>query len=374
MMGTKKLLLLLLPLVYGLGILYKLQAQLPDTTTPYNVLFIAIDDLRPQLGCYGQSIMHTPHLDKLAEKGRLFNRHYVQVPTCGASRYALLTGRRPYLPAHLSNQAFRDLTSRTESEQPESFAHVFRRNGYKTASLGKISHYPDGKLFTYEGEGEGEWEMPFSWDKIWGPVGKWGTSWNAFFGYSNGENRNMQRGHYPAFERAAVPDTALPDGLTAEAAIQQLREWKDEPFLISVGFFKPHLPFTAPDRYWQLYDDLEIPLSPNPDAPMYVHPQSLNRNGEMFGNYKHEHKGGPGVRLPDDYARTLRQAYFAAVSYVDAQVGKVLDELEKLGWQKKPLSLSGGIMAGIWEIIPNGANIRLSNGHSGVPSLSRHQI
>ena len=145
----------------------------------------------------------------------------------------------------------------------------------------------------------------------------------------------MQRGHYPAFERAAVADTALPDGLIADAAIQQLREWKDERFLISVGFFKPHLPFTAPDRYWQLYDDIDIPLSPNPDAPMYVHPLSLNGNGEMFGNYKHEHKGGPGVRLPDEYARKLRQAYFASVSYVDAQVGRVLDELQRLGTGRK---------------------------------------
>ena len=296
------------------------------------MLFIAIDDLRPQLGVSGFEFMHTPNLDGLAATGRYFARHYVQAPTCGASRYSMLTGIRPHLPEHLNNNAFRNLMPREEPETPESIAHLFRRNGYYTAAIGKISHTPDGKLYSYEGEGDGAPEMPFSWDEATGPVGKWKTGWNAFFGYSDGSNRNMERGAYPAFERAAVPDTSLPDGVIAMDAVQKLREIKDRPFFLAVGFFKPHLPFTAPEKYWALYDDLEMDISPNPESPEGVLDASLHRSSEMFNNYgPHDSVGGAGVRIDDAHAHTLRQAYYASVSYVDAQVGKVLDELDALG-------------------------------------------
>lgn len=304
-----------------------------DEPSPPNVLFIAIDDLRPQLGASGLEYMVTPSLDRLAAEGRNFTRHYVQAPTCGASRYAMLTGTRPHLPEHLNNNAFQNLMAREETEMPESVAHLFRQNGYHTVAIGKISHYPDSKLYTYEGEGDGSAEMPFSWDEATGPVGKWGTAWNAFFGYSDGSNRNMERGAYPAYERAAVPDTSLPDGLIALDAVRTLRDVKDSdsPFFLAVGFFKPHLPFTAPEKYWALYDSLEIDISNNPESPEGVTAQSLHDSNEMFGNYgPHASIGGAGVRIDDAYARTLRQAYYASVSFVDAQVGKILDELDRL--------------------------------------------
>lgn len=298
---------------------------------PPNVLFLAVDDLRPQTGAYGESGMVTPNFDRFAAQSRLFERHYVQVPTCGASRYALLTGTRPSSAAHTRNDAIRDLLPKTEQKTPESFAHLFRRAGYRTVSIGKISHYVDGRIYSYAGEGEGEFEMPFSWDRRLMPYEKWGTAWNAFFGYADGSNRNMERGAYPPFEKADAPDTAYPDGLIAEQAAAQLRELQDEPFLLAVGFFKPHLPFTAPAKYWDLYDRAEIDISPNPDAPQGVNPASLHPGGEMFGNYRHDEEGGAGVRVSDDHARLLRRAYYASVSFVDAQVGKVLDELDRLG-------------------------------------------
>ena len=314
----------------------------PEPAAPPNILFIAIDDLRPQLGAYGESIMQTPNLDRLAAEGRLFTRHYVQVPTCGASRYALLTGTRPHLPEHLNNAAFENLLPREEQEQPESFAHLFRRNGYYTASIGKVSHTPDGRLFEYDGTGEGRLEMPFSWDKVWGPVGKWETGWNAFFGYADGSNRNMERGAYPAYESAAVPDTSYPDGLIAEEAIRTLREVGDRPFLLAVGFFKPHLPFTAPKKYWDLYDRHAIDLSPNPEAPDGIVEESLHPSNEMFRNYAHAVKGGAGVRIDDDQARLLRHAYYASVSFADAQAGKVLDELDRLGLRENTIVVVWG--------------------------------
>ena len=322
---------LLLSMTLGIGLSPSCQSPVKEKK-PYNVLFIAIDDLRPELNCYGAKHIISPNLDRLASQGRLFNNHFVQVPTCGASRHALLTGKRPITEAHLSNQALRTLLPKTESADAyETFAHVFRRNGYRTVSLGKIGHYVDGKIYEYNGEGEGEWEMPFSWDEQWGPIGKWGTAWNSFFAYSDGSNRNMKRGHYPAFEFEGEKDTDLPDGLTAEKAIEKLNELKDAPFFLGVGFFKPHLPFTAPKKYWDMYDSVEIALSPNPESPLEINESSLHGSGEMFGNYAHEEKGGKGVRISDEYAEKLRRSYFAAVSYADAQVGKVLNELERLG-------------------------------------------
>lgn len=306
-------------------------AQLsPERTAGMNVLFIAVDDLRPELGVYG-GYAKTPNLDRLAGEGVFFRRQYVQVPTCGASRYAMLTGQYPRTAAQLSNEAFAKLLPRVEQARPESFVELFRRNGYHTAAIGKISHYPDGRLYSYAGEGTGEREMPFSWDEVEGPIGKWGTAWNAFFGYADGSNRNEARGEKPAFESADVPDSGYPDGLTTEAAIQKLGELRGQKFFLAVGFFKPHLPFNAPRRYWDLYDSATIPLSPNPTAPEGINPGSLHDSREMFGSYAHPEQGGAGVVLSDDYARTLRHAYLAAVSYADAQVGRVLDELDRLG-------------------------------------------
>jgi arylsulfatase A-like enzyme len=307
-----------------------------------NVLFIAIDDLRPEVGVYGAAGIHTPNLDQLAADGLVFLRHYVQVPTCGASRYSMFTGQRPTSAAELSNEAFVNLLPKQEGERPESFAHLFRRNGYHTAAIGKISHYPDGRVYTYSGEGEGSLEMPFSWDEVQGPIGRWGTAWNAFFGYADGSSRQSSSTR-PAYEMAEVPDTGYPDGLIAEAAVRKLGELKDRPFLLAVGFFKPHLPFTSPKKYWDLYDRDSIALSPNPLAPEGINPGSLHGSGEFFNNYgSHPSRGGAGVRIDDDYARTLRHAYYAAVSYTDAQVGKVLDELDRLGLRENTIVIVWG--------------------------------
>jgi arylsulfatase A-like enzyme len=330
------------PIGFGIaGVLLALSACTSPEPEQYNVLFIAVDDLRPQLGAYGESYMVTPHLDKLANEGRLFKRHYVQVPTCGASRFSMLTGTRPSSRTHLRNDAFEALLPSVEEDRPESFVHLFRRAGYRTTALGKISHSPDGRLFSYAGEGAGAREMPFSWDEVGLPYEKWETAWNAFFGYADGSNRNENSDRRP-FEREAVADTAYPDGLIAQAAIEKLRAMDDQPFFLAVGFFKPHLPFTAPAQYWELYDPDTLPLAPNPDPPEAINPASLHASGEMFGNYRHTEEGGKGTRVSDEYARTLRHAYFASVSYVDAQVGKVLDELDSLGLREKTIVVVWG--------------------------------
>ena len=323
-------------------------AQLSTKSTAgMNVLFIAVDDLRPELGSYG-GLALTPNLDRLAAGGVRFDRQFVQVPTCGASRFAMLTGQYPRTTDHLSNEAFVKLLPREEGPRPESFAALFRRNGYRTVEIGKISHYPDGRVFTYAGGGQGQLEMPFSWSEVlpWSEIegsdAKWGTGWNAFFGYGDGSNRNQHPGEKPAFESADLPDSGYPDGRIADAAIRKLGELKGQRFMLAVGFFKPHLPFNAPRKYWDLYDSAAIPLSPNPGAPEGINPASLHPSSEMFGSYAHPQKGGAGIVLADDYARTLRHAYLAAVSYSDAQVGRVLDELDRLGLSENTIVIVWG--------------------------------
>jgi arylsulfatase A-like enzyme len=299
-----------------------------------NILFIAIDDLRPELGCYGNEYIKSPNIDRLAETGAVFTNHYVQVPTCGASRYSLLTGMLPKTKGHLSNEACHNLIAgKPETETPETFIHHLRRNGYYTVGIGKISHYVDGLLYGYTDPVGTEYELPHSWDEMLLNPGKWGTGWNAFFGYADGENRQSMNRQVKPYEMADVPDTGYPDGLITEQALDKLVELaqNDEPFFLGVGFFKPHLPFNAPKKYWDMYNEDEIPLSPNPFIPENVNRASLHGSGEFNGYQLGDEEATLDGPVSDEYARTLRHAYFACVSYIDAQVGKLMDELVKQG-------------------------------------------
>ena len=224
--------------------------------SPPNVLFIAIDDLRPELGCYDNPIAQTPTLDNLASEGVIFKNHFVQVPTCGASRYSLLTGMRPSKPVHLSNKAIEvEISAKHENALPETFIHHLKRSGYYTVGIGKISHSADGLVYGYNENPSNKRELPHSWNELVFDSGKWGTGWNSFFGYSNGENRQSLEKVVKPYEAGNVDDEGYVDGLTTKLTITKLRELKKrkEPFFLGVGFFKPHLPFNAPKKYWDLY-------------------------------------------------------------------------------------------------------------------------
>ena len=189
-----------------------------------NVLFIAVDDLRPELGVYGNNIVKSPNIDRLAREGTLFTQHYVQVPTCGASRYSLMTGMRPSKIKHISNQAFyTEMANKKEQEKPESFVHQFRKSGYNTVGIGKLSHSVDGLVYGYNESPSKIKEMPHSWSKFVFDSGKWGTGWNAFFGYANGENRQSLKNQVKPYESADVDDEGYPDGLIAKSAIAELK-------------------------------------------------------------------------------------------------------------------------------------------------------
>jgi arylsulfatase A-like enzyme len=297
---------------------------------PPNLLFIAVDDLRPELGCYGESHMITPHIDTLAAQGRMFRNHYVAVPTCGASRYSMMTGLRP-TAATDDNDAFVNHMPSTLPAQPESWADLLRRNGWHTVSMGKVSHEPDGYRWNFPSNYDigrssaSVADMRFSWNEILYDFDKWGAQRYPLFAYADGTGRVA--GVSPAWEVGvdgnglSLPDEAYPDGQMARAAIEKLREFSDDGtrFCLAVGFYKPHLPFNAPKAYWDLYNPATLPAPSPANTPTGANSATTGSSGEI-NSYS----------ARSDRAK-LRHAYFACVSYIDAQVGKLLAELDALG-------------------------------------------
>jgi len=235
----------------------------------------------------------------------------------------------------------RNFHKQPESAVPETFVHLFRRNGYYTVGIGKISHTPDGRIR----KDKKTLELPYTWDEMVSEKGVWGGGFDTFFAYANGESRASMNHQVEPFECADIEDEGYPDGLNARLAVRKLQELseKDQPFLLAVGFYKPHLPFNSPKKYWDLYNRNEIQLSPNPDAPDETVHRFVHASGEFFNNYKkHKDRGSAGKRISDDYARLIRHAYFAAVSYVDAQIGKVIKRLKDLGLNENTIVVVWG--------------------------------
>lgn len=305
----------------------------PDHPNRYNVLFIAVDDLRPELGCYGVDYVDTPHIDQLASTGVTFLQHFVAVPTCGSSRYALLTGRSPLssgVRGSQNNALYGGNTALKQEQQPaaQSLPELFRRSGYHTTLIGKISHTADGKVTAYNGTGDKRPELPHAWDDFATPYGPWQRGWGVFFAYANGKHREDGGGHADLLEFTVEKDTDLPDGLMAEAAIEKLKALKnkDKPFFMGLGFFKPHLPFVAPKQDWDAVAKWDVPEPALPDGmdSRYVN----KRHGEFYRYKMPWEKVWP---LPLEDAMQAKRGYLACVRYTDRQIGKVLDALEDQG-------------------------------------------
>ena len=279
-----------------------------DSRKP-NVLFIAVDDLRPQLGCYGHEQMISPNIDRLASEGVTFLRSYCQVPVCGASRASLLTGTRPTANRFLgySTWAEKDLPGAL------SVAEHFKNNGYHTISNGKVFHHRN--------------DCRNSWsENAWHPTGNWRN-------YMLEENQklNSQKPNLcgPPYECADVPDNAYFDGKIADKGISDLRRLsrEDKPFFLALGFLKPHLPFNAPKKYWDMYKPEQIDLADNPFRPKGAPDAALHNWGELR-NYHGIPPKGP---LSEELARKLVHGYYACVSCTDSQIGRVVAELDRLG-------------------------------------------
>jgi len=316
----------------------------PSLNKP-NIVFIAVDDLRPELGSYGNTVIKSPNLDNLASSGFVFTNHYVPVPTCGASRYSLMTGLRPKKKSQLSNNVFAsEMADKPLVDEPESFVHQFKKNGYYTVGIGKMSHSADGLVYGYEEAPSTKKEMPHSWDEFLFNSGKWKTGWNAFFAYADGENRQSLKRQVKPYEVGLVDDDGYPDGLTAELAVAKLSDLKNKnrPFFLGVGFFKPHLPFNAPKKYWDLYNSADMPLAPNPFIPKNVSKASLQQSGEFNSYQLTDEKVSLSKPLSDKYSKKLTHGYYAAISYVDAQIGKVLDAIETLNLKENTIVVIWG--------------------------------
>lgn len=298
-----------------------------------NVLLVCVDDLKPLLGCYGSRTVKSPNIDRLAARGIRFDRAYCNQAVCAPSRNSLLTGRRP------QSLGIYDLGTNFRAAVPDAVTlpQVFKRQGWQAEGLGKIFHV-----------GHGNREDPASWS-----VPHWKANVVAYVLpesrasqgltreealFSNRSAQGLPRG--AAWEAADVTDNRYPDGAIADEAVRRLQQAKarpGQPFFLAVGFVKPHLPFCAPKKYWDLYDPDALPLAtvtnPPAGAPAYA-PQ--------FGGELRQYAAIPEQgALDPGLQRKLVHGYHAAVSYMDAQLGRVLDELDRL-------DLARGTMVVLW--------------------------
>ncbi len=296
-----------------------------------NVLFIAVDDLRPELGCYGNKVVKSPNIDRLAVRGTVFNRAYVQQAVCSPSRTAMMTGLRP------DTTRVWDLRTHFRVAQPDciTLPQHFKANGYHTAALSKIYHggFEDGRSWNephWYPKGRAVDTDQVDWTKQ--IVTRHNVNAEEFSapleaGLDRKNGKSAKKG--PSFEVSPKQDDELPDGATAAEAVRRLHDLKSKgkPFFLAVGFLKPHLPFVAPKKYWDLYDPKTIPLPTINHLPKGAPAFAGHNNSEL-----HNYPGVPaGEPIPADFARQLRHGYYACISYIDAQIGRLLDALEKEG-------------------------------------------
>ncbi|GAB2777876.1 sulfatase [Rhabdobacter roseus] len=289
-----------------------------------------MDDLRPELGCYGNTQIKSPHIDQLAHNGLTFNKAYCQLAICNPSRASVLTGLRPD-----STKVF-DLETHFREKVPNvvTLPQYFKQQGYFTASFSKVFHLRDEPSWS-----EPEWKAPAK------PFNGYALPANVELNKQNGElfkNKVKNSKKYgPPTERADVPDEAFVDGATAQKAIETLRRVKDQPFFLAVGFYRPHLPFIAPQKYWDLYDPAKIQV-PESFLPAEVPRETRDMINLGFGELRTYHNMPDTGKVTKEQAKELIHGYYASVSYVDAQVGKVLEELKRLGLEKNTVVVLWG--------------------------------
>lgn len=291
-----------------------LAAPGPAAPRRKNVLFIAVDDLRPELGCYGHPLVRSPNIDTLARRGVLFERNYCQQAVCAPSRASLLTGLRP------DTTRVYDLNTPLREMLPDvvTLPQLFKDRGYQTEGMGKVFH-------------NGQEDH---------------ASYNRRYRLPRGGIYATESSRGNASESADVPDEAYRDGRLAALAVDALKRLAPEataaapaagrPFFLAVGFSKPHLPFCAPKKYWDLYDRSMIAL-PTPGRPKNAPDIAFERATELLAYADIPASGDLG----EAKTRELIHGYYACVSFMDAQVGKVLAELGRLG-------LAGDTLVILW--------------------------
>jgi arylsulfatase A-like enzyme len=289
---------------------------------PLNFVYIIVDDLRPTLHAYGADIVSSPNIDRLANEGVLFERAFANVPVCGASRASIMTGLRP------TAKRFTQYYSRADKDSPKvpTLPAYLKNHGYYTVSLGKVFH---------------KWQdSQVAWsEKPWLAL----KSDRNNLDYQDPVNLEGFRdfGIRPPTEGADVSDDAYVDGRVAAKATVVLEELKkrDQPFFLAIGLEQTHLPFHAPTRYWDLYERSQIPLPSAPNFPRSAPEAAWHDSSEL-----RYYSGIPEAprEISDELARALIHGYYASISYVDAQVGRILDVLDRLGFRQDTVVILSG--------------------------------
>lgn len=303
----------------------------------YNVLFVSVDDLAPRLGCYGDSIAITPNFDRFAAQGAVFNETYSQAAVCAPSRASLMTGLRPD-----SNRVWH-LGDKFREKIPEvvTMPQYFHEHGYYTVNVGKIFHnYMPDSVSWDEPDLRPEYYKRPEWLKRDGETFYVNEETNRKQKIKRDSLVKLRPNYYadgwnngPAWEAEDVHDTLYYDGAQVELAKRALRRIskKKAPFFMGFGFFRPHLPFAVPKKYWDMYDANQIPAASNPYLPQNAPIFSMNKMYELRGYDGFQHLVHPSVsKLSSDTARILKHGYYASVSYVDELFGQLLSELEAL--------------------------------------------
>ncbi|MFY0714923.1 sulfatase [Seonamhaeicola sp. NFXS20] len=334
----KNQLIYICTLITLLGVSCKNVEQKQQQEKPKNVLFICIDDLRPELNSFGVLYIKSPNIDGLAAQGYLFTNHYVNSPSCGPSRYTMLTGQYGFQYRRHHNQ---QLFSRVKDlkQNPEivnlSMPEWFKSHGYITVSVGKVSHHPGGRGGENWDE-DSQPEMPDAWSQHIMPVGAWKTPKGTMHGLANGKIRTTKS--RDVLETVEGPDTLYPDGLIADEGMKQLEALAsgEKPFFLAIGLIKPHLPFGVPKKYLDMYSDVEIAPIPHPEKPKG--PSSWTGSNE-FMSYN---RWGKDPRKDMDFAMKLKKYYAACVTYADKHVGDILNTLKKTGADKNTIVVLWG--------------------------------
>jgi len=303
-----------------------------DNTQRPNVLLICIDDLKPLLGCYGDPLAKTPNLDRLASRGLRFDMAYCNQAVCAASRNSLMLGSR------CTSIGIYDLSKNFRQAVPDAvtMTQYFMQHGYRVEGVGKILHTGHGNE-----DDKASWSVPTLVEKVVEYVspdhetsGQLTREEAYFSNKMLNKIRSLPKG--PAWENADVDDNAYADGRIASESIRRLQAAKkrrDTPFFLAVGFVKPHLPFTAPSKYWNMHDPASFPLATQKKLPKGA-PEIADKKAGEIANYAPMPDSG---EVDDKVARHLIHGYYAAVSYMDAQLGRVIAELDRLDMAKNTL-------------------------------------
>ncbi len=376
----KKILNLISLLLFFFGITH---AQ--DSQTAPNILFIAVDDLKPTIGAFGDDLAHTPNIDLLAEQATVFLNNHTQQAVCGPSRASLMTGKRP------DYTKVRDLKTKMRDMVPEivTIPQYFRNQGYKTIGLGKIF---DPRCVD-EFRDKPSWSVPFMPEHKFEYPNDFGPPAMGFYqdpkikqyiqklrneAKANGIKnlgKYLRDTFKPPFEKTDAPDDAYVDGALAMYTNKFLDEYKpesNEPFFLAVGFKRPHLPFTAPKKYWDMYNLSKFEIAKfqqnSKNGPSIAYHSSGELRSYITPEISYEISKNNRVKLSEEFQKDLIHGYYASTSFIDAQIGKIVDKLKETGLDKNTIIVIWGDHG--WHLGDHG----LWNKHSNFEQATRSPL